>query len=296
MPEGDTVLHTADTLRDALVGRTLTRSDIRVPRFATIDLSGHTVDEVVSRGKHLFIRVGPASIHSHMKMDGSWRVSTGAGHGRTITGCESCWKQTKFRPCRHRSRAVWRSSTATRRPVRVAHLGPDLLGADWDPAVAAANLITVPDRPLAERCWISASGGRGQRLLQRVLFLVGLLPTAPVARRQRPATAGNRGPRHAVGQPVPLEPHHHRRHRGGRGLWVYGRAANRAAAAARRSSRTTAVTGSPTGARHASANRPQSAAGHFDVTIRSPRSSACSPVPVDLGIIFTGHHVDERCW
>jgi endonuclease VIII len=75
MPEGDTVWQTAATLRQALVGRTLTRCDVRVPRFATIDLTGRVVDEVLSRGKHLFIRVGTASIHSHMKMDGSWRVT-----------------------------------------------------------------------------------------------------------------------------------------------------------------------------------------------------------------------------
>jgi endonuclease VIII len=88
MPEGDTVWHTAENLRQALVGRTLTRCDIRVPRFATVDLTGQVVDEVCSRGKHLFIRVGPASVHSHMKMDGSWRVSKGPArvnyHARII--------------------------------------------------------------------------------------------------------------------------------------------------------------------------------------------------------------------
>ena len=78
MPEGDTVWHTAETLRRALVGQTLTRCDVRVPRFATADLTGEIVDEVYSRGKHLFIRVGPASIHSHLKMDGSWRVTSRA--------------------------------------------------------------------------------------------------------------------------------------------------------------------------------------------------------------------------
>src|SRR6516165_9771612 len=74
MPEGDTVWHTAATLRQHLAGRTLTRCDIRVPRFATVDLTGQVVDEVLSRGKHLFIRAGHNSIHSHLKMDGSWRV------------------------------------------------------------------------------------------------------------------------------------------------------------------------------------------------------------------------------
>src|ERR1700739_3765471 len=76
MPEGDTVWHTAAELREHLAGRDLTRCDVRVPRFATVDLTGQVVDEVISRGKHLFIRVGPASIHSHLKMDGSWRIST----------------------------------------------------------------------------------------------------------------------------------------------------------------------------------------------------------------------------
>ena len=82
MPEGDTVFHTAAKLREALAGKTLTRCDVRVPRYATVDLTGQRVDEVVSRGKHLFIRVGQASIHSHLKMDGSWRVTSTASPSR----------------------------------------------------------------------------------------------------------------------------------------------------------------------------------------------------------------------
>ena len=62
-------------LRQALAGKVLTRCNIRMPRYATVDLTGQVVDEVVSRGKHLFIRVGPASIHSHLKMDGSGQVN-----------------------------------------------------------------------------------------------------------------------------------------------------------------------------------------------------------------------------
>ena len=48
MPEGDTVWHTAAILRDALQGKTLTRCDIRVPKFATVDLTGQTVDDTVA--------------------------------------------------------------------------------------------------------------------------------------------------------------------------------------------------------------------------------------------------------
>ena len=147
MPEGDTVWHTAETLRQALAGRTLTRCDVRVPRFATADLTGQVVDEVYSRGKHLFIRVGPASIHSHLKMDGSWRVTSRAVRND------------------HRIRIILEAGDIRAVGIdlgvleildrahdgdAVAHLGPDLLGADWDPQLAATNLTARPDRPIAE--------------------------------------------------------------------------------------------------------------------------------------------------
>src|ERR1700739_1524489 len=147
MPEGDTVWHTAAMLRQHLAGRTLTRCDIRVPRFATVDLTGQVVDEVLSRGKHLFIRVARASIHSHLKMDGSWRVGD-----RPV-------------PVDHRTRITLEACTVRAIGVDlgvlevlerdhdgdvVAHLGPDLLGQDWDPRIAAANLTARPDRPIAE--------------------------------------------------------------------------------------------------------------------------------------------------
>ena len=59
MPEGDTVYLAARRLREALAGRTLTRSDFRVPRYATVDLSGHDVDDVDQAGisKRPYVRV-----------------------------------------------------------------------------------------------------------------------------------------------------------------------------------------------------------------------------------------------
>ena len=40
MPEGDVVWYAARRLHKALAGRALTRSDFRVPRLATADLTG----------------------------------------------------------------------------------------------------------------------------------------------------------------------------------------------------------------------------------------------------------------
>ncbi len=221
MPEGDTIYHTAETLRQALVGRTLTRCDIRVPRFATVDLTGQVVDEVCSRGKHLFIRIGPASVHSHLKMDGSWRVGN--------------------RPPRvnHRARIILEANGICAVGIDVgvleildrahdgdvvAHLGPDLLGEDWDPKVAAANLTAHPDRPIAEALLDQrVLAGIGNVYCNELCFVGGHLPTAPVAAvtdphrlvsRARDMLWANRyrWNRCTTGDT-----------RAGRNLWVYGR-------------------------------------------------------------------------
>ncbi len=222
MPEGDTVFHTADTLRKALLGRTVTRSDIRVPRYATVDLAGHAVDDVVSRGKHLFIRIGQASIHSHMKMDGSWRVSTGPGRTN------------------HRVRIVLEAGDVRALGIdlgvlevldrdhddeAVAHLGPDLLGPDWDPTVAAANLTAVPDRPLAQTLLDQrVLAGIGNVYCNEICFIVGRLPTSPVSAVSDPLRLVTRAREMLWVNRFRWNRITTGDSRGGRQMWVYGRA------------------------------------------------------------------------
>ncbi|MGY0231728.1 zinc finger domain-containing protein [Longispora urticae] len=57
MPEGDSVWQAARMLDRRLAGRVLTGSDFRVPRLATVDLTGWTVLESACRGKHLLLRL-----------------------------------------------------------------------------------------------------------------------------------------------------------------------------------------------------------------------------------------------
>src|ERR1700685_3779057 len=79
MPEGDVVWQAARRLHKGVGGRPRTRSDFRVPRLATVDLTGDVVTETVSRGKHLLTRTGNGlTVHTHLRMDGSWRVRPAA--------------------------------------------------------------------------------------------------------------------------------------------------------------------------------------------------------------------------
>jgi endonuclease VIII len=186
MPEGDTVFHTAAKLREGLQGKTLTRCDVRVPRYATVDLTGQRVDEVLSRGKHLFIRIGEASVHSHLKMEGSWKVNpvsrpSRAGHRIRII------LETGDIQASGIDLGVLEVLERERDMDVVAHLGPDLLGDDWDPRAAVANLTADPDRPLSETLLDQrVLAGVGNVYCNELCFVTGHLPTAPVSDAKDP--------------------------------------------------------------------------------------------------------------
>jgi endonuclease-8 len=62
----------------------------------------------------------------------------------------------------------------------VAHLGPDLLGPDWDSARAAANLTADPDRPIAAALLDQrVMAGIGNVYCNELCFLFGRLPSSP---------------------------------------------------------------------------------------------------------------------
>ncbi len=220
MPEGDTVFHTAAILRDALEGKTLTRCDVRVPRYATVDLTGERVDEIFSRGKHLFIRVGPASIHSHLKMDGSWRINPATRQ-------------------RHKIRILLETADTVAAGIDlgilevldrdhdqdvVAHLGPDLLGPDWDPERAKANLVTDPDRPLAQALLDQRiMAGIGNVYCNELCFLFGRLPTSPVSALTDPLRLANRARDMLWANRSRWSRTTTGNTRRGQELWVYGR-------------------------------------------------------------------------
>ena len=219
MPEGDTVWNTARALHRALAGGRLTATDFRVPQLATADLTGWTVLESGCRGKHLLLRLrapGPArsapeergdedgpirppgatasavgrgpegerhlTLHSHLRMDGAWRAYTPG-------------ERWAARPA-HLIRAVLRTADAVavgyhvhdlalvpteEEKSLVGHLGPDLLGPDWDPAEAVRRLAAHPDTAIAEALLDQRNlAGIGNLYKAEVLFLRGVDPWTPV--------------------------------------------------------------------------------------------------------------------
>jgi len=183
MPEGDTVWQAARRLHIALAGKVLTRSDLRVPKFATADLTGRTVLDVTPRGKHLLTRIeGGLTLHSHLRMDGSWKVYA---DGQRWSGGPA-----------HQIRAILGTADLTavgyRLPVlellrtkdedrAVGHLGPDLLGPDWDGDKALENLLRDPARPLGEALLDQRNlAGIGNVYKSELCFLLGVTPWLPI--------------------------------------------------------------------------------------------------------------------
>ncbi|MBN9225670.1 MAG: DNA glycosylase [Microbacterium sp. SCN 70-27] len=179
MPEGDSVFRAARLLNDALAGRVVTHFDLRVPKYATADLTGQTVHEVVARGKHLLMRIGDQTLHSHLKMEGRWQIfrpgepwRSPAYQARAIVGTADA-VAVGFEI------AMVDLVPTSEEHTLVGHLGPDLLGPDWDP-VEAARRVASDDRPVHVAILDQRNlAGLGNEYANELLFVRGILPARP---------------------------------------------------------------------------------------------------------------------
>lgn len=226
MPEGDTVWRTAYELHEALAGVPLTRSDLRVPRFATADLTGRRTVEVTPRGKHLLTRLeGGLTLHSHLGMDGSWRVHAtgerragGPAHQiRAVLGTDAYTAVGYRLPVLE----LLRTSDEHR---AVGHLGPDLLGPGWDPDEAVRRLLTDPGRPLGDALLDQRNlAGIGNVYRCELCFLARVVPWTPVGELASPERLLALAQRLLEANRAILARSTTGEHRRDRRLWVYGR-------------------------------------------------------------------------
>jgi endonuclease-8 len=224
VPEGDTVYQAAKRLEKGLTGQVVTKSDFRIPSLATSDLSGTTIIGTVSRGKHLLTRFdNGVTLRTHLKMEGTWQIHP----------VGSRWR----RPA-HTARVVLRTATTEavgfqvildlvrtdREADLVGHLGPDLLGPDWDAEAALARLRADPIAPIGDALLEQRNlAGVGNVFKSELCFLGRVDPLTPVgAVPDLPAIVAKAKQLLEVNKERPTRITTGDRRRGYQ-LWVYGR-------------------------------------------------------------------------
>jgi endonuclease-8 len=184
MPEGDTVWLAARRMNTALAGATLRRGELRVPQLAAVDLAGTGVREVVPRGKHLLIRLADdRTLRTHFRMDGSWhlyrpgaRWRGGPAYDIRAVLATETWECVGYRL--HDMALVPTADEGT----LVGHLGPDVLGPDWDLDEALRRLREHPDEQIGVALLDQRNlAGIGNLYKVESLFLRAVHPWARVA-------------------------------------------------------------------------------------------------------------------
>jgi endonuclease-8 len=154
-----------------------------VPQLATADLTGRQVTEVVSRGKHLLTRFDTGqTLHTHFRMDGTWHLYA---PGERWRGGPQ-WQVRVVLATSERVAVGYRLpvvellATADEHRV-VGHLGPDLLGPDWDAAEALRRLRADPGRELGQALLDQRNlAGIGNLYKAEVCFLARVTPWTTV--------------------------------------------------------------------------------------------------------------------
>lgn len=150
-----------------------------MPHLANTDLADSTVLDVMARGKHLLTRVEHGlTLHTHLQMEGAWHLYRPLARWRggppwqvRLVLETADWQAVGYRlpvvdllPSRAEHRVV-------------GHLGPDLLGPDWNEQEAIRRLTGDPDREIGPALLDQRNlAGIGNLYKTEVLFLRGITP------------------------------------------------------------------------------------------------------------------------
>ena len=181
MPEGDTVYLAATRLHKALAGEQIVKSDFRVPRYATSDLSGREIEDVTSHGKHMLFHISDGLLlHTHFKMEGAWDLYRtgerfkGPGWQIRVILETSRWVAVGFRL------PIVDLVESSAEDEFVGHLGPDPLRS-WDEDEALTRLESKGELTIGEALLDqSVVAGFGNVYKSEICFLKGIHPETRV--------------------------------------------------------------------------------------------------------------------
>jgi endonuclease-8 len=191
MPEGDTIHRACARLTPHLAGKRVRR--LELPRRAQVveRVNGSRVSRIEARGKNLLIHFEGDSgdavvLHTHLKMNGVWRVYAPGGPRPHRSGSVVVWLEVD-----DGSLAVCTGAPVVRllrlrdldRDPRLAALGPDPIdgGTGFDRGEALRRLRDRADVPLGEALLDQgAIAGIGNVWKSELCFQHGLDPFSPV--------------------------------------------------------------------------------------------------------------------
>lgn len=216
MAEGDSLVRIARKLRPVMQGAEITGAAAPSPRSSlrmhSSRLEGRRVETIETRGKHLLIHLdGGLTLHSHLGMNGGWRVDTGRGFGKPE---RSAWLLLDLDPegsgaTRRRASTPESSYASARvaqfggttlrlvrtvelgRDPRLASLGPDILAEDFDPESAADRLRSSPGQIGVALLDQKLVCGIGNIFKSEACFEAGIDPWRPAASLSKTSGAGD---------------------------------------------------------------------------------------------------------
>ncbi len=192
MPEGDTIHRTAATLATALEGVAITRFE--APHLAgrgtasgrPVPRPGERIQRVAARGKHLLVRCsGGLTLHTHMRMSGSWHLYRPGERWRRTRGAMVVTMGTADVDAVCFAAPVVELLTdaeVERHPV-LAALGPDLCGSDADLVEVMRRLDSLDPATEVGVALLdqTVAAGIGNVYRAEVAWACGVDPFRPVA-------------------------------------------------------------------------------------------------------------------
>ncbi|AGL18023.1 DNA-formamidopyrimidine glycosylase family protein [Actinoplanes sp. N902-109] len=191
MAEGDSIRRLAGRLQHTYAGLPVLASEYRRGGDLPVRFTGDALTEVAAVGKHLLMRfAGGRTLHSHLRMQGSWRTHRPgwrprppASGRRDVVGA---WFDfgTAGVLAAHDMPVLDVVPTSREHDV-IGHLGPDILAADWPGRFpeAVANVRAAAGLPIRAALMDQRNlCGIGNLWAVESLFIGGIFPYERSAR------------------------------------------------------------------------------------------------------------------